>query len=62
MPFIQRSPIKDIYYTKKAATKKGKTLKTKEYDLADLEMDGAACDETVCMDYKAITRRSQEIN
>jgi hypothetical protein len=21
-------------------------------------MDGAACDETVCMDYKAITRKS----
>lgn len=39
--------------------KKGKPAKAKEYDLADLEMDGqSACDETVCMDYKAITRRS----
>ena len=54
------SPIKDIYYTKKTTKKKAdKAPKTKEYDLADVEMDGgSSCDETVCMDYKAITRKS----
>lgn len=29
-----------------------------EYDMADVEMDGSAVDETMCMDYKSITRKS----
>lgn len=51
------SPVRDIYYTKKVFKKKILPNQN-SFDEADIEMDGPANDETMCQDYKTITRKS----
>jgi hypothetical protein len=51
------SPARDVYYTKKVEKKTAKPTMN-SFDAADVEMDGLANDETMCQDYKTITRKS----
>ena len=51
------SPARDIYYSKKVFKKQNLPNKN-SFDEADIEMDGPASDETMCQDYKTITRKS----
>lgn len=52
------SPARDVYYTKKVEKKNTAKPNVNSFDAADVEMDGLANDETMCQDYKTITRKS----